>query len=75
MEIDLMEDKMSAFGQNPEKLDPRKYGFDYGDGRPIVFDANLFKECPSCKGSGKINEEKCIDCDGTGAIPKDPGCI
>jgi len=33
-----------------EKKDPRKYGFDYGDGGPIVFDSNLFKECPSCKG-------------------------
>ena len=53
-----------------EKKDPRKYGFDYGDGRPIVFDSNLFKECPSCKGTGKINEEKCLTCDGTGAVEK-----
>lgn len=53
-----------------ETKDPRKYGFDYGDGRPIVFDSNLFKECSSCKGEGKINEEKCSTCDGTGAAEK-----
>ena len=50
--------------------DPRKYGFDYGMGGPIVFDSNLFRECPFCKGKGKTQDEKCLVCDGTGAVPK-----
>lgn len=70
---------MSLFDFNPNKpgkLDPRKYGFDYGNGGPIVFDANLFKECPSCKGKGEVESqdrkiEKCPTCDGTGAVPKE----
>lgn len=53
-----------------KKKDPRKYGFDHGDGGPIVFDSKLFRECPSCDGRGSINEKKCLTCDGTGAIPK-----
>ena len=64
---------MSLFNFDPEKskkLDPRKYGFDYGDNSPIVFDSNLFQECPSCKGKGEINAEKCSTCDGTGAVEK-----
>lgn len=61
---------MTLFNSDRKKLDPRKYGFDYGDGGPIVFDSNLFKECPSCKGKGKIKEEKCPTCDGTGAVEK-----
>lgn len=65
---------------NSKKLDPRKYGYDYGSGMgPIVFNSNLFKECSSCKGTGEIEIkegktpkiEKCLDCDGTGAVPKD----
>ena len=56
--------------------DPRKYGFDYGMGGPIVFDSNLFQECLSCKGTGMVETkdqkmEKCYICDGTGAVPKD----
>lgn len=73
---------MSGFDFDPEKpgkLDPRKYGFDYGDGGPIVFDSNLFRECPSCGGTGeieireekKVRIEKCLICDGTGAVSKD----
>jgi hypothetical protein len=62
---------MSAFDSNSKKLDPRKYGYNYGMGGPIVFDSNLFKECPSCKGTGKIKEEKCPTCDGTGAVAKE----
>lgn len=54
-----------------KKKDPRKYGFDYGDSGPIVFDSNLFKECPSCRGEGEVNGEKCPTCDGTGAVEKE----
>ena len=62
---------MNASNQNPEKLDPRKYGFDYGEGGPIVFDSNLFKTCLSCKGKGETKAGKCSTCDGTGAVPKE----
>lgn len=62
---------MTLFKSECKKLDPRKYGYDYGpEMGPIVFDSNLFRECPSCKGTGKINEEKCPACDGTGAVEK-----
>ncbi len=71
---------MSLFNLDRKNLDPRKYGFDYGPGMgPIVFDSNLFQECPSCRGKGeieiqeeeKVKLEKCLDCDGTGAALKD----
>lgn len=57
------------------KLDPRKYGFDRGIGNTIIFDSNLFQECPSCKGKGMVEAknqkiEKCHNCDGTGAVVK-----
>jgi hypothetical protein len=80
-----MEDRMSLSDfdpKNPERLkelDPRKYGFDYGDGGPVVFDSNLFRECPSCGGkgwieinkeNGEIDEERCSVCKGTGAVEK-----
>ena len=62
---------MKRFGPDVQKSDPRKHGFDYGMGRPIVFDSDKFRTCPSCKGEGKINGDKCINCDGTGAVPKE----
>lgn len=76
-----MEDRMNLLDFDPDKpgkLDPRKYGFDYGNGGPIVFDSNLFRGCPSCKGKGEIEVEerkevkieKCPTCDGTGAVEK-----
>ena len=55
----------------PKNLDPKKHGFDYGDGRPVVFNSDLFRECPSCEGKGEVNGEKCITCDGTGAVEKE----
>lgn len=70
---------MNLFNSDRKKLDPRKYGFDYGPGMgPIIFDSNLFQECLSCRGKGeieiqegqKVKLEKCLDCDGTGAVPK-----
>lgn len=79
-EIDFKKgDKMKRFALNLKKLDPRKYGYDYGMSGSIVFDANLFCECPSCKGRGEIEVkqgkeikiERCVVCDGTGAVAKD----
>jgi len=53
-----MEAKMNLFNFNPtkfKKLDPRKYGYDYGyDIGSIVFDSNFFKQCSSCRGTGEI---------------------
>lgn len=69
---------MSLFDFDPDKpgkLDPRKYGFDYGMGGPTVFDSNLFHECPSCNGEGTVETkdqkiEKCLTRDGAGVITK-----
>ncbi len=72
---------MNLFNSYPKKIDPKKYGFDYGMGEQIIFNTNLFQRCPSCKGKGKveirskeeIKIEKCFVCNGTGAVSKNEG--
>lgn len=61
---------MKKFELGKKKLDPTKYGFDYGMGGPIVLNSSKFRICSFCNGKGEINGNKCINCDGTGATER-----
>lgn len=57
--------------------DPIKYGLSDGN-RIITFDPNLFENCPTCFGQGKLNpfkgknQSKCTLCNGRGIMGRMP---